>query len=133
MTVNLIGNDIMKKWPKDDKPASFEDLTKPFELAIKFAFKLTRKNKDLGIPYSGYDNGDLTGCPGIQQLFSKESLDYNLGDQGRDALTVIVQAAIQVGIEQGRRIAMDSAEVKTLRLYELIAKSYLENHNNPKT
>lgn len=116
----------MKKWPDNDKPASFEDVAEPFVKAMKFAYTIDRKNIDKSIPYNGYENGDLAGCPSIKTLFEKESLEYNLNDQGRDALTVIIQAAIQVGIEQGRRIAMDSCEVKTLRLQaklgELLSK-----------
>lgn len=116
----------MKKWPDNDKPASFEDLTEPFIKAINFAYDLTRKNEDKNIPYNGYDNGELACCPGIEILFDKESLEYNLDDQGRDALTVILTAAIQVGIEQGRRIAMNSSTVETLKLEAMIGRRYLD-------
>ncbi len=112
----------MKKWPDNDKPASFEDVAEPFVKAVKFAYDIKRKNEDKSVPYNGYENGDLACCPSIKTLFSKESLDYNLDDQGRDALTVIIQAAIQVGIEQGRRIAMESSEVKTLKIQAKLGK-----------
>lgn len=117
---------MTKVWPEKDKPASFEDLADPFIKAINFAYDLTRKNENKSIPYNGYENGELACCPSIKTMFKKDSLAYNLEDQGRDALAVIITAAIQVGIEQGRRIAMTSSEVETLRIQaklgELLSK-----------
>lgn len=112
----------MKKWPGNDKPAYFEDIAESFVKAVKFAYNIDRKNIDKSIPYNGYENGDLASCPSIKTLFNKESLEYNLNDQGRDALTIIIQAAIQVGIEQGRRIAMNSSEVETLKIQAKIGE-----------
>lgn len=112
----------MKKWPDDDKPASFEDIATPFVKAIEFAYDIKRKNSDQSIPYNGYENGNPAGLPSIGTLFSAESLKYDLEEQGRDALMVIINAAIQVGIEQGRRIALNSSEVETLRVMAKIAE-----------
>lgn len=123
----------MKKWPENDKPASFEDVASPFIKAVRFAYNLERKNEGKSIPYNGYDNGDLACCPGIKTLFNKDSLAYNLDDQGRDALTVIIQAAIQVGIEQGRRIALNSDEVETLKIEAKLGKLYVNSLKEPQS
>lgn len=118
----------MKDWPADDKPANFEDVAYPFVKAVKFAYDIKRKNVNKSIPYNGYENGNLASCPSINTLFTAESLKYDLEDQGRDALTVIINAAIQVGIEQGRRIAMDSSEIKTLKMQAKLAELLLEKN-----
>lgn len=111
----------MKKWPKNNAPASFEDLVKPFKQSLRFAYSMRRKNKDKDIPYTGFSNGNLACCPDIVDMFSAENVTYSHEEQGRDVLETIIGAILQVGIEQGRRIAMDSSEWKTLELKAKLA------------
>jgi hypothetical protein len=115
---------MMKQWPKSDKPASFDDVVGPLVRAVRFAYDLKRKNSDKDIPYTGYDIGRdcAANCLGATTKLSAKSLRYNDEDQGRDVLETIIELAIQIGIEQGRRITMTGPIVKTMRLELLIAK-----------
>lgn len=102
-----------KPWPDDDKPASFSSITDPICEAIKFAYSLKRKNKD-----NGFNIGDdlLAGCFDPKTALSVENLRYDLEDQGRDALKVIIGIAVQLGIEQGKRRFKDSEGYKLDKL-----------------
>ncbi len=97
----------MKKWNKQkDKTARFSDLADPIQRAIRFAYKLERKNIDKDINWTGYDIGedDKATCSSPNEKFTAECLAYALEDQDMDALQEIITVAIQIGIEQGRRI-----------------------------
>lgn len=106
----------MKEWPADDKTANFEDIVKPICLAIWCAYDLKRKNVGKDIPYNGLEVGRsvLATNLGIQERFAAEQLRYSEEEQGRDALTEIVSAAVQLGIEQGRRIEQDTHKLNDL-------------------
>jgi hypothetical protein len=111
---------VMSNWPKDGKPASFEELTEPVGKAIRFAYRLARQNKDKDIPWGGLPKGrhELATTLPIDQALSAENLDYSLNDQGRDALREILAIQAQLAFEQERRIAY--ADIDTyLKLIEL--------------
>ena len=105
-------------WPPDDAPANFEDLTAPICAAIRFAYRLQRRNQDRDIPWSGPEIGAEERATALlaQAQLGAVNLAYSLDDQGRDALTEIIGLAVRLGIEQGRRIVKSSAEYRTLRL-----------------
>ncbi|MCP4394505.1 MAG: hypothetical protein GY804_09610 [Alphaproteobacteria bacterium] len=97
----------MKKWnKKNNKTATFSELANPIANAIRFAYNLERKNIDKDIKWTGYDIGEKekTTCFSPDEKFTAESLAFALEDQGREALEEIITVAIQLGIEQGRRI-----------------------------
>lgn len=109
-----------KEWPKDGKPASFDDLTLPVRKAIRFAYKLERRNSDKDIPWTGLPKGrhELVCTLPIEQALSAGNLAYSLDDQGRDALQEILAVQAQLAFEQGRRIAL--ADIETwLMLIEI--------------
>jgi hypothetical protein len=90
----------IRPWPEDDKPADFEEITEPFIRAMEFAFDLRRHNLSLDIPYDGFDIGEDTAANSMR---ATELLKYPMED---DPLHAIIRLALQVGIEQGRRIAV---------------------------
>lgn len=112
-------------WPPNDAPASLEDLVGPICDAIRFAYTLARQHADRDIPWSGPEIGvaQQANCPLAADQLRAENLAYALDDQGRDALMEIVGLALRLGIEQGRRIVLESPEYQTLliraTLYEL--------------
>jgi hypothetical protein len=120
----------MKQWPEDNKPASFEDLVKPFVPVLRFAYKMKRQNADTDIPYNGFEHNSLHVCFPMVKKFSAEQLAYDKDEQGRDALEVIIGAILQVGIEQGRRIALESSEVQMLRTQAKISEILLNQRNS---
>jgi hypothetical protein len=112
-----------RKWPDNDEPLDFDSLTTPLLKAIKFAYKLERKNKGQAIPWSGPDSGVHAGYSlHPKQQLSAENLRYSDEEQGRDALEELIGLALRLGIEQGRRITMTGPEIKTLRLELLLAE-----------
>jgi hypothetical protein len=94
-----------KPWPIDGDTARFEELTKPVCAAIRSAYRLSFRGYH-DIKWSGLDIGDdekATCFPPDEQL-SELHLRYDSTEQGRPPLNVIVGVAVQLGIEQGRRM-----------------------------
>ncbi len=99
----------MKEWPEDNKTVMFDELTEPIIKAIRFAYDVTRKNENKDIPWEGLDIGKSARacCFSPPEALAASNLRYSLDDQGRDALEEIVGLAVQLGIEQGRRVTYD--------------------------
>lgn len=121
----------MKSWPtKKDEHVNFSDLTEGILHAVRFAYKLTRKNAGKDIPYQGYDIGDdvKAGCPSPDIQLSAEHLRYSEEDQGREPIETIIGVAVQIGIEQGRRLerADMMPQIERAILYSKYAKEALE-------
>ena len=126
---------MAKKWPKDGGTAYFGDITGPFRDAIRFAYNIKRKNKDKDIPYKGLPKGrhELVSTFPVVESLSAEQLKYDLDEQGRDALTVILGNMCQIAFEQGRRI--EWTYIKTyLDMMELseLATKRIREHMEPK-
>ena len=97
------------QWPKDGV-ADFEDLASPLVSAMRFAYELKRVNAHQDIPYKGYDRSSLLHCcVPIADKLSAEGMMFDYEDQGREAVEVIIELAIQLGIEQGRRMERQEA------------------------
>lgn len=94
-------------WPSDGGPLDFEEIARPILHAIRFAYDMQRRDRRRNIPWRGPEIGkrDRACCLGAAERLKAGRLAYAEDDQGRDALEEIVQLAIQLGIEQGRRIA----------------------------
>lgn len=101
-----------KKWPKDNKYASFRDLCKPISEAIRFCYKLERHNEGKDCPWTGLPLIQSAGY-GMsgEEALSAERLKYDLEEQGRDALHMIIGIALKAGMEQGRRILCDKIKM----------------------
>lgn len=129
-------NDLWKDdWPKDakatlakldgmvkdvgleDEPYTFDEMIDPIIKALRFAYKFRRQNNGKSIPWDGPRLGKNMRANSLEfeHRLSAENLTYSKDDQGRDALDEILGVALQVGIEQGRRITMQSSEVETMR------------------
>ncbi len=112
----------MKAWPESpNETVMFSDLTEPLVRAVKFAYKRTRKNLNKDIPYEGYDIGKSlkASCLPPDESLIAQNLKWQQEDQGRDALEVIMGIAVQLGIEQGRRVERENLEMdlRTARVY----------------
>jgi hypothetical protein len=96
----------MENWPKDNETVSFWNLTGPVCFAIRQAYELVPKDYGKKIVWSGLTlpkNMKVTSLEFDERLIRKQ-LEYEEEDQGRDPLEVIVGIAVQLGIEQGRRL-----------------------------
>ena len=107
-------------WPEDGGHLDFEALTRPVLHAIRFAYDLKRRDRRRNIPWRGPDivhTGTLACCPTIAERLKAHRLAYSEEDQGRDALEEIIGAAIQLGIEQGRRLAKSEEQTSPSEVY----------------
>lgn len=120
----------MKEWPEKSAIVRFTDITKPVIRAMKFAYTLKRKNRQRDIPWEGLDIGkeEQVGCFSPVDKLTAFNLEYSLDSQGRDALTEIVGVAVQLGIEQGRRMAYNdmASRIDMLKLMHKGMDSPLE-------
>jgi hypothetical protein len=137
---------VIKSWPENGGVASFTDLCEPIVQALADAVgrcmvrteKVKRRNgygfrsSTSGIDaieYHGYDIGERekVGCSSPDVRLSKKQLQYDWSEQGRTPVDVLVALAVQLGIEQGRRIAAQEAE-KTGPAFKLkLIKSLLDD------
>lgn len=88
-------------WPENDKPAEFEEIVEPL------AGWLCRYQSGVTDPYVGLPLGEreAAGCLQPNEALTTKSLAYHR-EQGRDVYDVVIGLAVQLGIEQGRRIAL---------------------------
>ena len=112
--------DKLKQWPDDGSTVSFDEIAEPIIDVIKFAYSLERKNKGKSIPYDGYDIGKSIKHV---SLSPDESLCAdNLSFENDSPLKIIIGIAIQLGIEQGKRIATKEINEK-IAIKNLIDRS----------
>jgi hypothetical protein len=102
-------------WPVDGSPLNFEDMANSVIALLKDGYKLLRKNRGKDLKYKGPDHKEQACCPPIRERLKAESLAGEMEDQGRNALDIIIGHAIQIGIEQGRRIMRESPEYQILK------------------
>ena len=97
----------MAEWPENNEIARFPDLVEPVVDAIKQVYRLRFKGyKDLTWRGPSLPESMAAGCHQYDEKFKAHNLKYGCQDQGRSPLEEIVAAAIQLGIEQGRRYAL---------------------------
>lgn len=100
----------MRDWPKGPKEtAQFSDLADPVVEAIRFGYTMARRRATQDVPYQGYDIGERekATCLLPDDQLTAEQLRYSEEDQGRDLLTEAIGIAVRLGIEQGRRLALN--------------------------
>jgi hypothetical protein len=97
----------MKEWPEGNEVAVFSEIADPLKEAILFGYRLTRRAKKKDVPYDGYRAGVLNlDCMSPEAALKAESLKYIEENHGRDLLDEVIGIAIQLGMEQGRRMTM---------------------------
>jgi len=98
----------MKKWPADNQPETFGNLSRPLKAFFKRAF--TIQDKPGTVRYTGHSGSTGAAAP-LDYNFTADGVEYNR-EQRRDRLECAINAAIQVGIEQGRRIEIEKHRSK---------------------
>jgi hypothetical protein len=119
---------ISKGWPEDESEAlPFEKITAPLRRLVREAYRLQRKNVGKALPYKGPGIGwrERACTSDVDWTLSAEGLAYH-AERGRDAMDVILMVAVQLGIEQGRRISAPDKKLEDL-LSRLIERE--ENNN----
>lgn len=122
-----------KPWPKDGKHASFHEITGPIVKAIQFIYKLKRRNQEKDVPWKGLDIGESlkATCFVPDENLTADSLAYQLENQGRSPLEVIIGLAVQLGMEQGKRVERgERTSLKLAFIYATELKNVLERMND---
>jgi hypothetical protein len=91
----------MKTWPKAGNSVDFESLTAPLAQWLRTHAQGVIEKYD-GLPLGEIESA---GCLQPADALTQESLDYNRTHQGRDAFDTVIGLAVQLGIEQGRRLS----------------------------
>lgn len=117
-------------WPKDGSPASFSDLTEPIRKIVRHCYSIQRKNKNKDVDWKGLELPECMSatCLTFDEKLKADNLKYEKEDQGRSAMDVIISIAVQLGIEQGRRMYKQEImhELTYLQLYsDSIARTLL--------
>ncbi len=88
------------------------ELTGSICKAIRFAFKMTRRNTCKDIPWDGPDiiPSMENILPNLQDRLTLEGLRLTREGCASDTLDVLITIAVQIGIEQGRRIEATERE-----------------------
>lgn len=91
-------------WPEDGSPLSEDTLVRLVRGALLFTHGVRRHNQGFSVPWHGPGQGELTE---VGTLDPAEALSAEeLAKPGRDALEAVIEVAIQLGMEQGRRVTM---------------------------
>ncbi len=101
------------QWPKDEAAyVLFSDLVDPLRHVVNFAYVLQRQNEGVDIPWVGYDigNREKATCITPDELFTVDCMKFQDEDQGRDVMDLVLTLAVQLGIEQGRRVERQRAD-----------------------
>lgn len=96
----------MKQWPENNEPAHLEDITSPLADIIREAYEPSKYAADefnydgLNLPENRSDL--LCVSHNISDRFKAENIDYHK-ERGRDLIDIVLCAAVNLGMEQGRR------------------------------
>lgn len=93
-------NKMPTTWPDNDVPVNFEALVEPIARWLR---SYIGGRVEI---YDGFPLGTQEAAGALQPIdaLTPTSIDYALNHQGRDAYDTIIGLAIQLGIEQGRRL-----------------------------
>ena len=93
-------NKIPTTWPDTAVPVNFEALVEPLARWLR---SYIGGRVEI---YDGLPLGDQESAGALQPIdaLTPASIDYALTHQGRDVYDTIIGLAIQLGIEQGRRL-----------------------------
>lgn len=107
----------MTDWPENDAPVGFDELTGPVMKVIREYYDLTPSGlfptwEGLPLPTEM-----RATCLGYEETLTGEYLEYAEKEQGRSPLETMLGIAVQLGIEQGRRIEASKGAVKYAKLF----------------
>ena len=123
----------LKEWPDDGSPARFEKIVVPVARILRQILTKRRRvipQRNLKIKYSGLRLGksERATCLDVDELLRPEQLCEIYENQGRDVVETIVGLAVQLGIEQGRRLERQN----TPRIYLPSSLDLSSLHHVPK-
>lgn len=110
----------MKKvdWLEDDGIANFPELVGVIKDTIRQCYTIQRKNENKDVDWKGPDLPESLKSSSLpfDEALQVHNLKYDKEEQGRNAIDIIIGIAIQLGIEQGRRIYKEKIELDVKRI-----------------
>ncbi len=96
----------MKEWPGNGEPVRFQEIIEPLLEALRFGYKLERQNEGRDIPWNGFNIGKYSSylCGSPEQQLTATELQRLEEGPSYDLAEVLMRIAVQLGIEQGRRL-----------------------------
>lgn len=98
------------EWNQDYKSEDFGSICDPLLEAMAFIYKpLVRQNEDKDFEWNGLPLGgrEQACCWSPTATFKAENMAEQEEDQGRTPFEQLLIIAVQLGIEQGRRLAIE--------------------------
>lgn len=95
------------KWPEDPKSSvEIDKICEPLRHAFNQIVVLRRHANTLPIEWTGFDDIPSIAhmCVPPDKSFSDMRFRENRRCDGMDVLDIVIQLAVQLGIEQGRRL-----------------------------
>lgn len=119
-------------WPDDNKCLNIEEIIDPLVDIIYQAYKIEAyPNRKTPLKYDGPSIGPHFGALAVghdaPEQFLPENVEYD-DERGRDVLHIVLRVAIQLGMEQGRRIRMATSSGHALNYFKLL-KSILDQYD----
>ena len=113
----------MADWPKDDGTMRFWELTNPVCAAIKEIYTMKRR-KHGDIKWTGPATPEflLATALTFDERLTKEMLDYDENEQDREPLEILVGFAVQLGMEQERRMKACSTDQDIVEMSRAILR-----------
>lgn len=101
-----------KEWPEDNKVTRFSNITDPVRKALQVAMDKGDAVYEDGIKWTGLMQGKFTAAVAQAPTVAlhAQNLTYSNKEQGRDVFTEIISIAVQLGIEQGRRMMVEKLD-----------------------
>lgn len=98
-----------KEWPENSKVVRFSDITDPVKEALQVAMDKGDAVYEDGIEWTGLMQGKFTAAVALAPTVAlhAQNLTYSNEEQGRDVYNEIISIAVQLGIEQGRRMMVE--------------------------
>lgn len=101
-------SEIRNQWAEYPEPLDFDKLCKVSRHILEQVCEVeVIREEDEDVLYLGpeLDKKIASVSPQPSQALSAENINYEKEDQGRDELSQVLQIIIQLGVEQGLRIA----------------------------
>lgn len=117
------------QWPLGREPAAYSDLAVPLTAAIRGAYDLKRNDPNEGVVWSGPAG---TPAKGLPRGAIKDQLSAKAFANG-DPLKALVATTLQIGMEQGARVALDknALDLKVIQLPLQVTLGQLKNAPKP--
>ena len=95
----------MKEWSANGEVLSLQEIVDPLVDAFEQCYVYTRTKETVDFAYEGYDFGPAEKAAGASPVEALKAANF-ASSKGETPLRVILEVAVKLGIEQGRRFRL---------------------------